>query len=266
MTHRPSHIIVSDLNDSVTMARLRLDIVKDEEDDLPDLHQDLGIAAKGPLAGVTSQFDSDEDVSSEGSQSRSSWPTSSRIPATTLKPHSPLLQVTANGSRAPITKSAYKTEEKPLLEISVPSKNGQQTRQSPMRSTRKPVNYRLPSSGLTDVESSDDDESFTDLSGFIVSDGESLVEEDVPLPAAPPRTPRRLFRGLNIRSVSSERVTYSSSSVAVKDAEIIDLLSPSPKRHVSDSQDSKASGDEGTYRRASSSYTDLSDGPATLTL
>lgn len=234
------------------MARLRKEVAADSEDDLPELSDLLGKCAftrpeaarlppaKNEKASKSSGRESEETHASEN-DSLSKDRAESNFRDIPLR--SPFKLVAANTVQLPICKGEGDCERKVSLEIPLTAKRDKSIRQSPIRYGSKVVNYRVPSSGLTDIESSEDEEAFTDLSGFIVSDDDSIPEDSEPELKIQPRTPRRLKRGLRNSLSPEEKPSVSDFPSQYAENEIINLVSPSPKRCISDSQKSSDDSD-----------------------
>ena len=115
-------------------------------------------------------------------------------------------------------------------------------RSSPRKASKHPVSYTEYIVELTedDDSSREDDDSYTDLSGFIVSDSESIEDE------APKSSPRREYRrsvprSAQHRSVSAERSSAESIHAGKTDI-IVDLASPPPKRRTNEILGSQSDG------------------------
>ena len=230
------------------MARLRKEIVGDSEDELPELSELLVTSSVVDVSSRHPQQAENERRSRSGSQgsddshdSRDVWQTNDqhKLPSLSARSRSPLKTVTANAIRLPLSQDIYHSERKISAEIPLATRQCTNFRASPIRSAKKLVDYRVPSSGLTDIETSEDEEeAFTDLSGFIVSDAESVRSDDELVKPTPARTPRRLQRGLRDKMTFDEGNVVPPLPAQIAVPEVVDLILPSPRRYVSDSQKS----------------------------
>ena len=113
------------------------------------------------------------------------------------------------------------TNPNPLLPIPNKLQREDKLRSSPRRAARSNPKYTQdaldPSDDEDDASQYEEDNPFTDLSGFIVSDSESLVED-------PPKTPNRIQR----KSSRKEFETCSDQNInsEKEEPQVVNLISP----------------------------------------
>ena len=256
------HLYMFIFGRGVDMARLARLQVGDSGDELPDLDQVLGRCI-GSIPETPSRPKRKEQQPSPRKQAREQdqkdavstilgdGVSKERETLEQARPQSvatrskPLQPIEANILRYKEQANISLPGRKVSLETSVP-RGFLGIRSSPKRVAKTPINYAWAATGVTDDESSatDDDEPFTDLSGFIVSDSESVHDyEDRSSHYS--QTKKKSWQGGSHRKAPGKsRLPDQSSGTGRGLTDFIDLISP--KRHVSDSQKSATSDEDGT--------------------
>lgn len=214
----------------MNMARLRRKSIDDSEDDLPDLADIIG---KG-----TADVNTPPQARKEQSKSAVVGPKQLDNPS-----HRPDSFSESFYEKQTSTSPAGKV---PCLNSASNQVGGSALRQSPQRAAKKSIDYSkyVTATISAGLPSSEDDEYSTDLSGFIVSDSDSALENVHPMisrkqkPSSPRKWPTKQKAISNSRPDAALQLQRSF--------EFIDLSSP--KRHVSDSQESSKGRGENSRR------------------
>ena len=228
----------------------RLNDLTESDDEFPELSTLLRLGgADIKRSGRTSDKDHNSDVSPKSKEDTKCKDRASVRPLATDAPRSvtkascdekrskrqrplePLKFAMGNSQRLPVT-NGLPSSTGSLARRNEDSTNIDSVRSSPRRKAKVPVNYSIFTPALADSGSSisDGEESFTDLSGFIVPD--SASEEE----SLPPRCPEKDVRRVRKKPIfplgdSSPSAAENSRSINLPQADIIDLTSP--KKRVS---------------------------------
>lgn len=229
------------------MAKLNILSIDDSDDDLPCLSDLIGEGA----ASVTGVRDARKEQTNS--------------PVTAQKQLHPSHLKRANRSQERLH---TKQDSGPPKELILPlhsTKNllgNAYVRESPRRAAKKVIDYSKFVSTVTDTDlsSPEDDDDTTDLSGFIVSDSESLDENIDSFIARPKKRTSLDATQKKVPNTETKRLPFIPTR---QNLQVIDLISPT--RHVSDSQEScNSHGDNCSGGRPPSR--DLSDDLAILRL
>ena len=227
------------------MARLNISNGDDSDDELPDLMTILrgdsgtclGKASRG--AAEAAAFGTGKMPKSDVVASRSIKSVSGRTTSAPSKeeqsrkqrPHQSLKLTHVNSLLLPLSQRSFSGVKKPLQDGDH-ERQAQRVRSTPKRAASKPVDYSIFSPKRADRSpfAAEDDESSTDLSGFIVPDSASEEEDRL-------RKPRRREIGKRFRKISQSDQAYHQDQTgnsqrterSRKPSEIIDLSSPDKK-------------------------------------
>ena len=221
------------------MAKLNKTVIEDSEDEFPDLTSLLGKCSlaipetPAPSPGKVRSFDTGQLHRKERAAETTVIRQKERKPETSSKQiidqdviasrkQRRLYVASGNAVRLLPPKHGYSFEN--VVDAkATPFNNRSTVRSSPRRAVKTPIDYSKFAITLADEESSEfeDDQSLTDLSGFIVSDSENVEEDAVRdfKRIKQPRSPTKASSFQRVSDQSRERQDFSN-------VEIVDITFP----------------------------------------
>lgn len=176
-----------------------------------------------------------------------------------VKKQRPLKIAHVNTLLLPISSGPTQTTKSVQRTLDDSDSEEEPVRPTPRRVAKKRIDYSAFTSALSTALDSDDEQSFDDLSDFIVRDSES--ELDVK-PSDSPRT--RVGRSPK-KSSHNPKTTRSSTNITSQ-SQVIDLISPDIPRRVTDDCESRTRGHHAPTDTQGKGVSSTEELPATLRL
>ena len=257
------------------MARLRKPVSEGSDDDLPDLAKLLGNCRGSTVTQIRSTqrkerrsprrkpYDKntcDSTAIDCRSKSLSETPTGASEPTANeqLRQLQPIdLNTVCLADTGLVSSRCREASLELPLSVGIKGK-----RSSPKRSTKSPIYNWIATSVDHETSTSEDEGSFTDLSGFIVSDNESSDEKDECITRT--KSKQNSYQGLASKGSRSKRRLTPSRDDLKQVATSTRLSSTS--RHVSDSQKSSEDNQRKQIQVNDPNLSDLEDRLAILKL